>query len=263
MPSEDTLSDAAYCAALARSDDRDRYLAAQFAPPRERARLLALLAVNAEIARIPSAAREPLLAEMRFKWWHDAVMAALARHPQDSPPRPDRGAMEYARQDSPPRQPALAAFARAAGESGLSADRLAGPFERLIVARMRDIGAKPPRGEGEAVARAEATSGAIVEAALVLIGVADEAALRAARAAGIAHALAETAGAAEDPIRALIREHVARARADMARVPRSALPVLLWATAAETRARRPAPGRPGSSPWLPLRLAWRAWRGRY
>ncbi|MCC7016691.1 MAG: squalene/phytoene synthase family protein, partial [Rhodospirillales bacterium] len=105
-------SDADYCAALARSDDHDRFLAAQFASPPARARLLALLAVNAEIARAPGAVREPLLAEMRLKWWHEGVMTVLAGNP-------------------PPRQPALAAFARAMRDSNLTADRLAGPLERL------------------------------------------------------------------------------------------------------------------------------------
>ncbi|MBM3582655.1 MAG: hypothetical protein FJX37_11920, partial [Alphaproteobacteria bacterium] len=113
-PNSDVASDAAYCAALARSDDRDRYLAAQFAPPSARARVIALLAVNAEIARVARAAREPLLADMRLKWWRDAVFAALG--------------------GVAPAQPALAAFARAAAESGLRANRLADPFDRLIAA---------------------------------------------------------------------------------------------------------------------------------
>jgi phytoene/squalene synthetase len=38
-----------YCAALARAEDRDRFLAAQFAPAPARPRLLALLAVFALI----------------------------------------------------------------------------------------------------------------------------------------------------------------------------------------------------------------------
>lgn len=242
---EPTDSDFAYCAALARSDDRDRYLAAQFAPPSARARVIALLAVNAEIARVARAAREPLLADMRLKWWRDAVLAALG--------------------GAAPAQPALAAFARAAAESGLRADRLADPFDRLIAARVGglggDPGAVPPTDA--AVARAEALSGAIAETALALLGVADDTARRAARAAGIAHALAGMSGADTLPLRDAIGLHVARARADRPRDVRAALPVLLWATAAEIRARRLARGRAPYSPWLPLRLAWASGRGRY
>jgi hypothetical protein len=251
---ESTDSDAVYCAALARSDDRDRYLAAQFAPPRARARLMALLAVDAEIARVARAAREPLLAEMRLKWWRDAVLAALG--------------------GVAPAQPALAAFARAAAESGLSADALADPFDRLIAARVGglvgDPGALSHTDARAAVARAEALSGAIVAAALALLGVADAAARPAARAAGIAHALIAhelivhaPAGMNAEPILALVGEHVVRARAERPRDARAALPVLLWATAAEIRARRIARGGAPYSPWLPLRLAWASGSGRY
>lgn len=240
MPADATSADAAYCAALARSDDRDRYLAAQFAPPPERARLLALLAVNAEIARIPRNVREPLLAEMRLKWWQDAIVAALAGQPS-------------------PRQPALAAFARAAAGAGLVAE----PFERLIVARARDFGVNPLRDAADAEIHAEALSGALAQGALALLGVTDETAKRATRAVGIAYALVGLVGADGIPVRDMIREHIAKSRMDAASIPRAALPVLLWATAAEIRARRLARGRPPFSPWLPLRLAWRARRGRY
>ena len=233
-------SDTAYCAALARAEDRDRFLAAQFASPPARARLLALLALNAEIARVPRAAREPLLAEMRLQWWYEAVLAVLAGKP-------------------PPRQPALAAFARAAAGAGLVAE----PFERLIVAHARDLTANPLRDAADAENHAEALSGALAQAALALLGVTDETARRAARAAGIAHALVGLVGAGGNPVRDLIRERIAEARTDAASIPRAALPVLLWATAAEIRLRRLDRGKTLPPPWLPLQLAWRAWRGRY
>jgi phytoene/squalene synthetase len=258
-----SVSDAAYCAALARAEDRDRFLAAQFASPSARARLLALLALNAEIARAPGGAgrpyqrpgaagfsrfgafapgpaREPLLAEIRLKWWHEAVLAVLAGNP-------------------PPRQPALAAFARAAEGAGLVAE----PFERLIVAHARDLIANPLRDAADAESHAEALSGTLAQAALALLGVTDETARRAARAAGIAHALVGLVGAGDNPARNLIREHIAAARAETARVPRAALPVLLWATAADIRWRRMGRAKTLPPPWLPLQLAWRAWRGRY
>jgi phytoene synthase len=245
---EPTDSDAAYCAALVRADDRDRYLAAQLAPPVARTRLIALLAVNAEVARVAQAAREPLLAEMRLNWWRDAILAALG--------------------GIAPAQPALAAFARAAADSGLSVDALADSFDRLIAARVGslvgglggDLGAEPSIDADTAVARAGALSAAIAETALALLGVTDDTARRAACAAGVAYALA---GMNADPILALVGEHVTRARADRPRDVRAALPVLLWATAAEARARRRARGRPPYSPWLPLRLAWASGRGRY
>lgn len=232
--------DAAYCAALARAEDRDRFLAAQFAPEPLRARLIALLALNAEIARARSAAREPLLVEMRLQWWYEAVVAVLAGKP-------------------PPRQPVLAAFARAAEGAGLAAE----PFERLIIARARDFTANSLRDAADAEAHAEALSGALAQGALALLGITDETTTRAARAAGIAHALVGLVGAVAGPVRDLIRARIAEARAESARIPRAALPVLLWATVAEIRLRRLDRGKNLPPPWLPLQLALRAWRGRY
>ena len=234
IETEQIEQDAAYCAALVRAEDRDRFLAAQFAPEPARARLLALLALNAEIARVPRTVREPLLAEIRLKWWHDAIMTILEGNP-------------------PPRQPALAAFARAVAGSGLGGE----PFSRLIEVHARDLKANPLRDEADAESYADALSGMLALAALALLGVADEASRRAARAAGIAHALVGLQNGGD------VGAHVAAARAEAARVPRAALPVWLWATAAEIRRRRQGRGKILPPPWLPLQLAWRAWRGRY
>ena len=226
--------DAAYCAALVRAEDRDRFLAAQFAPEPARARLLALLAVNAEIARVARSVREPLLAQIRLKWWHDAAMAVVDGKP-------------------PPRQPALAALARAIAGLGLAGE----PFGRLIEARARDLDAHPLRDAADAHAHAEALSDALAQPALALLGVADDASRRAARAAGIAYALIELPGDYD------VGGAIAAARAESARVDRAALPVLLWTTAAEIRWRRRVRGKTPPSPGLPLHLAWRAWRGSY
>lgn len=63
----------AYCAELARSAARDRYLAALFAPKQHRDALFALYAFNAEIERVREAAREPLPGEMRLQWWSEVL----------------------------------------------------------------------------------------------------------------------------------------------------------------------------------------------
>lgn len=57
----------------ARESDPDRYLAALFAPPDARPHLFALIAFNAELARIPDAVREPILGQMRLAWWREAI----------------------------------------------------------------------------------------------------------------------------------------------------------------------------------------------
>jgi phytoene synthase len=65
--------------------DRDRYLAALYAPEDRRDALLALFAFNAEIAGIRDRVRQPLTGEMRLQWWSDVIAspegAAHAGHP--------------------------------------------------------------------------------------------------------------------------------------------------------------------------------------
>lgn len=58
---------------IAREGDPDRALAALFAPREARADLLALIAFNAELARIGERVSEPHLGAMRLQWWSDAL----------------------------------------------------------------------------------------------------------------------------------------------------------------------------------------------
>ena len=63
----------AYCADLVRQADRDRFLAALFAPAERRSALHALYAFNIEVRRVRDAAREPLPGEIRLQWWTDVL----------------------------------------------------------------------------------------------------------------------------------------------------------------------------------------------
>jgi 15-cis-phytoene synthase len=63
----------AHCEAVARAADKDRFLAALFAPAAQRRHLHALYAFNSEIARVREAAREALPGEVRLQWWRDAL----------------------------------------------------------------------------------------------------------------------------------------------------------------------------------------------
>jgi 15-cis-phytoene synthase len=63
----------AHCAELVRTADRDRYLAALFAPAEDRDALYALYAFNVEVARVREAAHEPLPGEVRLQWWSEVV----------------------------------------------------------------------------------------------------------------------------------------------------------------------------------------------
>ena len=64
---------AAYCSDLVRESDEDRWLAAQYASPDDRRRLMALYAFHIELKRTPSQVSEAPLGEIRFQWRRDAL----------------------------------------------------------------------------------------------------------------------------------------------------------------------------------------------
>lgn len=70
---------------LVRAADRDRYLAALYAPAEKRGDLLALHAFNAEISGIRDRVSQALPGEIRLQWWRDVIAsgdaAAGAGHP--------------------------------------------------------------------------------------------------------------------------------------------------------------------------------------
>ena len=59
-----------------RAADRDRFLAALFAPEAQRRGILALLAFGHELSRTRTVTREPMLARIRLEWWREAVAEA-------------------------------------------------------------------------------------------------------------------------------------------------------------------------------------------
>src|ERR1700730_8338252 len=66
-------SDYAYCEDLIRRNDQDRWLASLFVPQDRRRHIHALYAFSLEIARVREVVSEPLLGEIRFQWWRDAL----------------------------------------------------------------------------------------------------------------------------------------------------------------------------------------------
>jgi 15-cis-phytoene synthase len=87
----------AHCERLVRSGDRDRFLAALFAPAEHRGALYALYAFNLEITRVRALAHGSVAGEIRLQWWSDvlageahggaaghpvaaALLATIARH---------------------------------------------------------------------------------------------------------------------------------------------------------------------------------------
>jgi phytoene synthase len=67
-------ADAAFCAALVRNHDFDRYAATLFVDPPHRRALLALYAFNVEVVRVRDQVSQPLPGEIRLQWWSDTLI---------------------------------------------------------------------------------------------------------------------------------------------------------------------------------------------
>jgi phytoene synthase len=165
--------------------DADRHMAARFAPPEDRARLIALYAFNYEIARVRESVSEPAIGDMRLAWWREAV---------DEVYDPRR----FVR-----RHEAAVALERAF--AGRQPPRLW--VDRLINARARDLDQDPFLSLDELQDYAEATAGQLMRIAAWLL--APDAELTEEAEAAITHAGA--AWAIAGLVRAL-PEHLAQGR---------------------------------------------------
>jgi 15-cis-phytoene synthase len=137
----------AYCEALVREADKDRFLAALFAPAAQRGALHALYAFNIEIARVRESIHEPLAGEIRLQWWTDALAGKAAGDAQANP--------------------VAAALLAAVARYRLPVALLTG----LVAARRFDLYDDPMRTLGEFNDYARATSSTLIElAARILAG---------------------------------------------------------------------------------------------
>lgn len=135
---------------LVRRVDEDRWLASRFAPADVRARLIALYAVNYEIAHIGETVREPGLAEIRSHWWREAIDEIF----EGRSPRP---------------HPALLALERAVDAAPLSAAH----FHQILDARRLDLEALPFKSETDLADYIDGTAGALMRLALEASGIVD------------------------------------------------------------------------------------------
>lgn len=148
-----------YVLETVRDADRDRFLAALFAPEPARSDLLALLAFDHELARTPTVTREPMLARIRLQWWREAVAEAAAS-------------------GMPRAQPIVESLSETVRRHRLAPERL----DALIDAREEEIdGALDVVRAGHALADLE----------LTVLGVDDAATRQAARAIGAAWLMGE------------------------------------------------------------------------
>ena len=148
-----------------RALDRDRYLAALFAPADRRADLFALYAFNIEIAGVREAVSEPMLGEIRLQWWREAIAAI-----HDGAPGPHPVALALAQAVAAHRLPRAA-------------------LDTMIDARGFDLDDTPPATLAALEDYAAGTAAALCRLALCALGADTDDATRAAHHAGIAWAL--------------------------------------------------------------------------
>lgn len=133
--------------ALVRRVDEDRWLASRFAPAQVRKRLVALYALNYELAHVSETVSQPAVGDIRLAWWRDALAAIRAG-------------------SAFPSHPVLLAYAEAHAAKPLSSDLL----ERMIEARRKDLDAQPFANWAEAEDYLDATAGGLVRLALEVSG---------------------------------------------------------------------------------------------
>ena len=207
--------DAALDAEVRRVDE-DRWLASRFAPADVRARLVAVYALNNEIARTADVVTQAAIGDIRLQWWREALAEVFSGKPVRA-------------------HPVLGAIAQAHGQTPLPQK----PVEALIDARGRDLDPEPFATFAEIDAYLDATAGNVIRIAAAACGATlDEAFIKtAAKAWGYAGLL--RAGAHwrakgrsilpqenQDPHALVERSRAAYASVRSARAPAEAFPAI-------------------------------------
>ncbi|MBL4721383.1 MAG: squalene/phytoene synthase family protein [Alphaproteobacteria bacterium] len=135
-----------YCAEQVRENDSDRFLTVLFAPSGVRNALFALYAFNLEIAKIHESAREPMLADIRFQWWRDAITQIYAGQPT--------------------RHPVVQALQESVQDHALPRAFL----EDLLDARTRNIAVDRPQTYEDLVQYSQSINAPLISMALALLG---------------------------------------------------------------------------------------------
>lgn len=161
------MTDWETCLETVRAHDRDRFIAALFAPDAARPHLMALYAFNAELLRIRTSVTEPRIGLIRLQWWHDTL---------DSP---DAGAALG--------HPVASALAAAIAAHDLPRPAL----HDLVAAREFDFDDEPMASLTDLEAHLGATSSMLIQlGAMILDRGAAPRVAEAAGLAGVAHGLA-------------------------------------------------------------------------
>lgn len=230
-----------------RRDDPDRWLASRFAADAQaRADLMTLYAFNDELARVAPAVSNPMLGEIRFAWWNEAVDEIY----QGRPVR---------------RHPVTQALAELTVRRSLPR----APFDAMIAARHADLDAQPFADAVGLYAYLDDASGALMAQAATILGAAEPPGrfAYAARAWGVAGlARAHWSGApnrlppdwSQADLRAAVDSLLHSARVELKRLAVNAFPAVAYVTLAGAYARQQQPGPLARQ----ARILWAVLRGR-
>jgi hypothetical protein len=73
-----SMSKPSYCAGLVKANDHDRFLQCLFVPPACREAMLALCALDCELAHVHHAVSEEMIGHIRYAWWDEGVQELYA-----------------------------------------------------------------------------------------------------------------------------------------------------------------------------------------
>jgi 15-cis-phytoene synthase len=152
-------SDLDHCERLLRENDRDRFLAALFAPAERRGALHALYAFDLEVLSIGARVREPLAGEMRLQWWREVLEGARAEEAHG--------------------HPVAAALLHSAAQYGLPKQTL----HTFLDAHAFDVYAEPMGSVAQFETYAAETGGAVIALAAQALGAVEGSDLASASAA--------------------------------------------------------------------------------
>jgi phytoene/squalene synthetase len=122
---------------IVRTSDHDRWLCALFAEPEKREAIFSILAFNTEIARIRETVSEPILGDIRLKWWDEAL--------------------DKIGTGDTPRHPVVEPLRNSIEKYNLSLSM----FREILLGRSQDLSDTPPTTWDDLVAYAEKTGGAL------------------------------------------------------------------------------------------------------
>lgn len=230
----------AYCETLLREEDKERFLAALFAPAQRRGALVSLYAFDLETARVAQRVHEPLAGEIRLQWWQDALTGEA-----------DGQAAGH---------PVAAAFRQTVSQYDLPLD----PLLRLLDARRTWLYEEAAAGPDALGDFARATAGTVLcLAGHILNGGPDPRIGHVADAAALAALVGAEAGEHRHAGAALAaaRDSLARTQALIGTIPERALPAFLPLALARARIMRMERGVTADIPqWRKQWILWRASR---